>query len=73
MSNIFQRVIDVQSLHNKSLSDYKPDELVAFITTAYPYDPKGALKLMREKYMVGELLGREAELLLEGLLNVKSK
>lgn len=73
MENIFQRNIDVSKLEGVDLSDYKPKELVAFLTTAYPYDPRGALQFLRENYMVGIRLGEQTELILEGLCRAETK
>lgn len=72
MKNIFQRNISMDSLKGKELSDYTPSELVAFLTNAYPNDPMGALMYMRETYKVGEVLGQQTELLLEGVKGVKT-
>lgn len=72
MKNIFQRNISMDSLKGKELSDYTPSELVAFLTNAYPNDPMGALRYMRENYKVGEVLGQQTELLLEGVKGVKT-
>lgn len=72
MKNIFQRNISMDSLKGKELSDYTPSELVAFLTNAYPNDPIGALRYMRENYKVGEVLGQQTELLLEGVKGVKT-
>lgn len=72
MKNIFQRNISMDSLKGKELSDYTPSELVAFLTNAYPNDTMGALRYMRETYKVGEVLGQQTELLLEGVKGVKT-
>ena len=72
MKNIFQRNISMDSLKDKELSDYIPSELVAFLTNAYPDDPMGALRYMRETYKVGQVLGQQTELLLEGVKGVKT-
>lgn len=72
MKNIFQRVIDVNSLKGKEKSDYSPEELVAYLTTVYPDDPMGALRYMRENYTVGVMLGEQTALLLEGIRSVKT-
>lgn len=72
MNNVFQRRVDINSLKDKELSDYTPSELVAFLTTAYPHDPIGALQYMRENYVVGIRLGEQAALILEGMRNVKT-
>ncbi len=73
MSNIFQRNINVESLKDVDVSDYSPKELVAFLTTAYPNDPRGALQFMRENYRVGIRLGEQTELILEGLCRAETK
>lgn len=72
MQNIFQRNISMDSLKGKELSDYTPSELVAFLTNAYPNDPMGALRYMRETYKVGQVSGQQTELLLEGVKCVKT-
>ena len=69
MKNIFQRNISMDSLKDKELSDYTPSELVAFLTNAYPDDP---IRYMRETYKVGQVLGKQTELLLEGVKGVKT-
>lgn len=72
MQNVFQRNVSMDSLKDRELSDYSPSELVAFLTTAYPNDPIGALKYMRETYTVGTVLGSQTALLLEGMKGVKT-
>lgn len=72
MNNVFQRRVDVSSLKDVEVSDYTPKELVAFLTTAYPSDPIGALQYMRENYIVGIRLGEQTALILEGMRNVKT-
>ena len=71
MKNVFLRVVNVQELKDKPLADYTPSELVAYLTHAFPGDPKGALKVLRDNYEVGSVLANTTSLLLEGLLNVK--
>jgi hypothetical protein len=72
MKNVFQRVYNMESLKEVEVSDYSPGELVSFLTTTYPNDPKGALQYMRENYLVGMRLGEQTALLLEGLNSVKT-
>lgn len=72
MSNVFTRNCDISELKDKPLADYTPRELVAYLTVAYPGDPKGALKVLRDNYEVGFVLGETSLMLLEGLQSVKS-
>lgn len=72
MANVFTRNCDITKLKDKPLADYEPSELVAYLTVTYPGDPKGALKLLRQNYEVGFVLGETALILLEGLQSVKS-
>lgn len=65
--NVFERSYNVSDLKDKELSDYEPGELVAYLLKAYPGDPKGALKILRDNYEVGFVLGEETLILLEGL------
>lgn len=73
MNNVFQRQVDIQTLKDVPVADYSPQELVAFLTTAYPYDPLGALDALREKYMIGTILADRTRLLLEGLVDVTNE
>lgn len=72
MKNVFQRSVNIDELKGQDISDYNPSELVAFLTTAYPNDPMGALRYLRETYTVGTRLGSQTELLLEGMKGVKT-
>ena len=70
--NIFQRVVNLDSIKDRDIAGYTPSELVAFLTTAYPNDPIGALRYMTESYKIGSVLSSQALLLLEGLESVKT-
>lgn len=70
--NIYERTYNVEDLKDKPLSDYEPGELVAYLLKAYPGDPRGALKMLRENYDVGFVLGESTLILLEGLQSAKS-
>lgn len=72
MNNAFQRTVDIDSLRDKEVAAFTPEELVAYLTIAYPYDPLGALQWMRDSYVVGTVLGEQTRLLLEGLRGVKT-
>lgn len=71
MKNVYQRSIPMEGLKDKPVSDYSPEELVAFITTAYPGDPKGALKVYMDNLEIGYVLYEKTKVLLEGLQGVK--
>ena len=71
MKTIFERRVSLQHLEGKPLADYQPKELCAYILKAFPNDPFGALKCMRENVEVGFVLGEQTRLLLEGVVNVK--
>lgn len=70
--NVYERVYNVEDLKDKPLSDYEPGELVAYLLKAYPGDPIGALKMLRDNYDVGFVLGESTLILLEGLQSAKS-
>lgn len=67
MKNIYQRNVDLSSLKGKPYGDYKPEELVAYLTTAYPGDPVGMLLQMQKNYEIGLVLAGQTKTLLEGL------
>ena len=69
--NVFQRQCKIDSLKGKALASYTPGELVSYCTTAFPGDPRGALKSMRDNYEIGSILYEETDTLLEVLQNVK--
>ena len=71
MKNIFQRRVDQESLVGVPLSDYTSAELVAYVTTAYPGDPIGALNMLANNYEIGSVLYNETKILVEGLRGVK--
>lgn len=71
MKNLFQRVTNLEALRDVPKSDYEPGELVAYLTTAFPGDPKGALRVMKDNYEIGLILFERTRILLEGLLNAK--
>lgn len=72
MANVFVRNYNLEELKDKPLADYEPSELVAYLTVTYPGDPQGALKILRQNYEVGFVLGETAHILLEGLQSVES-
>ena len=65
--NVFTRNVNVGDLKEKQLSDFDAHELVAYLLKAYPGDPRGALKMLRDNYDVGFVLGETTLVLLEGL------
>ena len=71
MKNVFQRVIDPETLKDVPKSDYEPGELVSYLTTAFPGDPKGALRIMKDNYEIGLILFERTKILLEGLQDAK--
>ena len=71
MKNVFQRAIDLEALKDKPKSDYEPGELVAYLTTAFVGDPKGALRIMKDNYEIGFVLFERTKILLEGLWDDK--
>lgn len=71
MKNVFQRAINLEELIDKPKSDYEPGELVAYVTTAFSGDPKGALRIMRDNYEIGSILFERTKILLEGLQDAK--
>ena len=71
MKNVFQRAIDPETLKDVPKSDYEPGELVSYLTTAFPGDPKGALRIMKDNYEIGLILFERTRILLEGLRYAK--
>lgn len=71
MKNVYQRSYNMECLKDKPVSDYSPEELVAFVTTAYPGDPLGALKIYIDNLEIGYVLYAKTKVLLEGLQGVK--
>lgn len=70
MKSVFERIVNLDEVRDIPLSEYSPKELCAFILRTYPNDPVGAIKLMRENLEVGDILGNQTQLLLEGYINV---
>ena len=71
MRNIFQRSTNLSKLENVPLSDYKPYELAAYVTKAYPGDPIGALNMLSDNHEIGTVLYTTTKILVEGLQGVK--
>ena len=71
MKSVFERACDISKLEGVPLADYKPYELVAYVRRAYPGDPKGALKILRDNIEIGDILYSVTLTLLEGLDSVK--
>lgn len=69
--NVYQRSYELDRLKEKPKSDYSAEELVAFLTTAYPGDPIGALKIYMDNFEIGFVLYKKTKVLLEGLQGVK--
>lgn len=69
--NIFQRQHKLSTLKEKPFASYTPGELVSYCTTAFPGDPIGALRVMRDNYEIGMILYEETNTLLEVMQNVK--
>ncbi len=65
--NVFTRNYNIQDLKDVPLADYTPQELVAFVTTKYPGDARGAIKAMRDNYEIGFILWSQTNTLLGGL------
>jgi hypothetical protein len=66
MKSVFERIVDLEAIKDIPLAEYSAKELCAYILHTYPKDPLGALNLMREKLEIGNVLGEQTELLLEG-------
>lgn len=64
--DIFRRMTENEDLSGVDLSDYKPYQLAAHVLKAYPGDPLGALKLLRDSYEIGFILYESTVALLEG-------
>ena len=71
MKNVYQRSYNLEDLKSKPISDYSAEELVALLTTAYPGDPIGALKIHLDNLEIGYVLYNKTKVLLEGLQGVK--
>ena len=71
MKTIFERKVDLKQLEGVSLADYKPTELCAYILKEYPGNPLGALRCMRDNVEIGNVLGEQTRVLLEGVIDVK--
>jgi len=67
MKNVFQRTVNLDELKDKPLSDYTPEQLVAYLTTYYKGDPKGALSNYERNHEIGFVLADQTRLLLKGL------
>ena len=68
MKSVFERIVNLDDVKDIPLAEYSPKELCAFILHTYPNDPVGAVKLMRENLEIGDVLGSQAQLLLEGFI-----
>ena len=71
MSNVFERLAKDDDLTGVLLGDYEPRQLVAYVLKAYPGDPSGALKAMRDNHEIGSVNCNVALSLLEGYKGVK--
>lgn len=71
MRSVFERRVDITNMKDMPLSAYRPEQLCAYLLRAYPNDPIGALRLMREKLEIGSVLAQSTRLLLEGVVNDK--
>ena len=70
MKSVFERVTKLEDIKDVPLMEYSPKELCAYIMSTYPHDPLGAIKVMRDNLIVGNVLGEQTQLLLEGYVNV---
>lgn len=71
MKLIFERMTDLKQLEGVPLADYKPTELCAYILKKYPGNPIRALECMCENMEIGNVLGEQTRVLLEGVVDVE--
>ncbi len=71
MNNVFERLAEGEDLTGVPFSDYEPRQLVAYVLRAFPGDPFGALKTMRDSLEIGVVKYNITLLLLEGFKGVK--
>lgn len=67
MENVFTRRINLDELDGVPLSEYTPQQLVAYLCKNYPANPIGALNSMRDNFEVGFVLASQTKPILEVL------